>query len=116
MAEPARVAESEAFSLRLNWRQADREADYVADADGYDGSVGRIYLRDAGPQQGLWFWAMNAHGSEISRNIGSLNGVEKSARAAARMVEGAWFAAIAGSSLDRPQPKQNAYAMARAGE
>ncbi|CAM5517584.1 hypothetical protein ACHMW4_21540 [Mesorhizobium sp. UC22_110] len=116
MTEPARVAEGDAFSLRLNWRQADREADYVADADGYDGSVGRITLRDAGPQQGLWFWAMNAHGTEISRNIGSLDGIEKSARAAARMVEGAWFAAIAGSSLDRPAPKRNAYAMARAGE
>lgn len=114
MTEPARVAESEA--LRLNWRQADRDADYVADADGYDGNVGRITLRDDGPQQGLWFWVMNAHGTEISRNIGSLDGVEKSARAAARMVEGAWFAAIAGSSLDRPLPKRNAYAMARAGE
>ena len=116
MTEPARGAESEALPLRLNWRQADREADYVADADGYDGCVGRIYLRGDGPQQGLWFWAMNAHGSEISRNIGSLNGVEKSARAAARMVEGAWFAAIKGSSLDRPLPRRNAYAMARTGE
>lgn len=116
MTEPARVAESEALPLRLNWRQADREADYVADANGYDGSVGRIYLRSDGPQQGLWFWAMNAHGSEISRNIGSLNGVEKSARAAARRVEGAWFAAIAGSSLDQSAPKRNAYATARAGE
>lgn len=114
MTEPARVAGSE--PLRLHWRQAEREADYIADADGYDGSVGRIYLHDAGPQQGLWFWAMNAHGAEISRNIGSLNGVEKSARAAARMVEGAWFAAIAGSSLDRLPSKRNIYAMARAGE
>jgi hypothetical protein len=32
------------------------------------------------------------------------------------MVEGAWFEAIKGSSLDRPAPARNAYAMAKAGE
>lgn len=52
---------------------------------------------------------MNAHGAEISRNVGEIHGIEPSARAAARMVEDAWFAAIKGS-------KSNAYAIAKAGE
>jgi len=59
---------------------------------------------------------MHAHGFEVSRNISPLHGVEGSAAAAARMVEDAWFAAIAGSSLDRPPPTRNPYAMAKAGE
>jgi len=33
-----------------------------------------------------------------------------------RRFEGAWFAAIKGSSLDRPPPARNAYTMAKAGE
>jgi hypothetical protein len=118
MAEPAKVADGEALPLILKWRQTwpDSEADYVATADSYNGSVGRIYRYDHGPQEGLWFWAMQAYGAEISRNLDKLHGVEKSARAAARMVEDAWFAAIKGSSLDRPAPKRNAYEMAKAGE
>jgi hypothetical protein len=69
MAEPEKVADSDPLPLRLHWRQTwpDKEADYVADADGYTGGVGRIYRYGHGPQQGLWFWAMNAHGPEISR-------------------------------------------------
>lgn len=63
---------------------------------------------------------MQAHGyglcrrtvTEISRNFGELHGVERSARAAAHMVEDAWFKAIRGSSLDTPAPQRNAYAMA----
>lgn len=101
MTEPARIAGSGALPLRLSWRQADREADYVADADGYAGSVGRIYLHDAGPQQGMWFWAMNADGCENRRSIAGLSGIEKSARAAARMVEDAWFAAVAATTSVR---------------
>jgi hypothetical protein len=118
MAEPEKVANGEALPLRLHWRETwpDRDADYVADADGYSGGVGRIYRHDAGPQQGMWFWSLTAHGPEISRAADKLHGVEQSPRAAARMVEGAWFAAIKGSSLDRPAPKRNAYAMAKAGE
>lgn len=118
MAEPAKVADGEALPLLLKWRQTwpDKEADYVADASNYNGSVGRIYLYEHGPQKGMWFWAMNAFGPEISRNVGKLSGVEPSARAAAHMVEEAWFAAIKGSTLDRPIPKRNAYEMVKAGE
>lgn len=119
MTEPQKVADGEALPLRLRWRETwpDRpSADYVAEGEGYAGTIGRIYIYDAGPQQGMWFWAMHAHGPEISRNVGELHGVEKSPRAAARMVEDAWFAAIKGSSLDRPAPKRNAYAAAKAGE
>jgi len=64
----------------------------------------------------MWFWAMNAFGPEISQNVGILTGVERSARAAARMVEDAWFAAIRGSSLDVPAPRRNAYELVKAGE
>lgn len=115
MSEPQGVAACEALPLCLNWRQTspDSEADYVAETDTYEDTVGRIYRHDAGPQTGLWFWAMQADGHEISRNIGQLHGVERSARAAAHMVEAAWFNAIKGSSLDRPAPKRNAYAMAK---
>ena len=118
MAEPAKVADGEALPLRLHWRQMwpERDADYVAEADTYNDLVGRIYRHDDGAQAGMWFWSMTAFGHEISRNIGKLTGFERSARAAARMVEDAWFAAIKGSSLDRPPPKRNAYEVAKAGE
>jgi hypothetical protein len=58
---------------------------------------------------------MQADSHETSRNVGELHGVERSARAAAHMVEDAWFKAIRGSSLDLPAPKWNAYAMAKSG-
>lgn len=118
MAEPAKAPDSEALPLQLKWRQTwpEHGADYVAVAPNYDDTVGRIYLITGGPEKDLWFWAMNAHGREVSRNIGKLSGVEPSARAAARKSEEAWFAAIKGSSLDRPLPKRNAYAPAKAGE
>jgi hypothetical protein len=118
MAEPEKVADGEALPLRLKWRQSwpDREADYVAHADAYGDIVGRIYRHDSGEQTGKWFWSMTAFGYEISRNVGRLTGFEVSPRAAARMVEDSWFAAIKGSSLDRPPPKRNAYDMAKAGE
>ena len=117
MAEPAKAPDGEAITLLLNWRQTwpEHSADYVAAAPNYDDTVGRIYLITGGPEKDLWFWAMNAHGREVSRNIGKLSGVAPSPRAAARMVEHAWFAAIKGSSLDRPPPKRNAYAAAKAG-
>jgi hypothetical protein len=59
---------------------------------------------------------MNAHGAEISRTADKLHSVEQSPRAAAHMVESAWFEAIRGSSLDRSASARNAYAMAKAGE
>jgi hypothetical protein len=52
---------------------------------------------------------------EISQSANKLHGVERSPTAVVRMVEGTWFEAIKGSSLDRPAPKRNAYAMAKAG-
>lgn len=118
MAEPEKVADGEALPLLLKWRQTwpDKEADYTALADGYGGNVGRIYLHDSGPLQGHWFWSLTAHGPQISRNLDKLHGEAPSARAAAHMVEDAWFAAIKGSSLDRPIPKRNAYEMVKAGE
>jgi hypothetical protein len=118
MAEPEKVADGDPLPLRLHWRLTwpDKDADYVADADGYIGGVGRIYRHEHGPQKGGWFWAMNAHGPEISRAADKLHGVERSPRAAAHMVEDAWFEAIRGSSLDRPAPRRNTYDMAKAGE
>ncbi|MGN6535121.1 MAG: hypothetical protein ACTHKQ_05245 [Mesorhizobium sp.] len=117
MAEPVKVADGEAITLRLKWRQTwpDKEADYAADASNYD-HVGRIYRHNGGPQDGKWFWSLTAFGPEISRNIGNCTGTEDTPRAAARMVEDAWFAAIKGSTLDRPPPKRNAYELAKAGE
>lgn len=116
MAEPEKVADSEALPLRLHWRLTwlDREADYVAEAPGSSKTVGRIMLIDGGPQKGLWEWAMNGFGP--NNRIGTSHGVERSARAAAHMVEDDWFAMIRDSSLDVPAPKRNAYAMAKAGE
>lgn len=52
--------------LRLKWRQTleDKEADYVAEAPSYNGSVGRIYLHDTGGYlKGSWFWAFQAFGA-----------------------------------------------------
>lgn len=117
MTEPAKVADGEALPLRLKWLATwpDKEADFSALAVGYHDSVGRIYLYDSSPSK-TWFWAMNAHGPEVSRNVGALHGIAGSARAAARLVEDAWFAAIKGSALDRPEPKRNAYELAKAGE
>jgi hypothetical protein len=75
-----------------------REVDDAADASNYD-HVGRIYRHNGGPQDGKWFWSLTAFGPEISRNIGNCTGTEDTPRAATRMVEDAWFAAIKGSSL-----------------
>jgi len=109
------------IALKLRWRHTwdDKDNDYVAETDAYQGSVGRIYLHDSGGHlNGNWFWAMNAHGPEVSRNIEPLSGYEPSPRRAAREVEKAWFAAIRGSSLDTqsPVPSKNAYAAAKARE
>jgi hypothetical protein len=91
--------EDHEITLRLRWKQtwADKENDYCAEAPAYQGSVGRIYLFEHGPQQGQWFWAMNAHGPDISRNIGKLSGVASSARKAAREVEDSWVESIKGT-------------------
>lgn len=62
-------------SLGLRWRHTwpDREDDFAAAVDGYGGPVGRIYKeRKPGALEDHRFWAMNAHGPEISRNIGAL--------------------------------------------
>lgn len=107
------------IELRLRWKHTwdDKENDFVAEVDGYAGSVGRIYRHDSGGYlKGNWFWAMNAHGPEISRNIEPLFGFEPTPRKAAREVEKAWFAAIRGSSLDMPPPVKNGYLAAKEGE
>lgn len=108
--------EDHEITLRLKWRQTwtDRENDYVAETPTYNGSIGRIYLYEAGPQQGQWFWAMNAHDPHISRNIGALSGCETSARRAGKAVEDAWFAAIRGTLHEQgPKPSVNAYRVAK---
>ena len=107
---------SETIPLRLRWRQTwlDRENDFAAEATAYKGSVGRIYQHDHGPTAGKWFWAFNAFGDDISRNIGAVSGYADSARLAAKAVEDCWFAAIKGSRLDVPEPQGNAYAAAKA--
>lgn len=110
----------EEIPLRLRWRQTweDKEADYVAEAPTYKGTVGRIYYvpEHHGPQEGRWFWAFQAFGDHISRNVGKLTGHEDSARAAARQVENAWFLAIKGTAHDRPTAEPspaNTYAAAK---
>ena len=104
--------------LRLKWRQtwADKENDFTAEAPTYQGTVGRIYLHEAGPQQGQWFWSMVAHGSEVSRNVGILSGFQPSPRRAAKEVEDSWAAAIRGTIHEqgsKPSSPMNAYAAAK---
>lgn len=113
MAEPARATDGEA--LRLHWRQTwpEKDADYCAEAAGTGEAVGRIYTDKNGPLKGVWFWSMTASGPDISRNVGELSGTAMSPREAARLVEDAWFAAIRGTSLERPTPRLNAYAAAK---
>jgi len=48
--------------------------------------------------------------------IGTSHGIERPACAVAHMVEDAWSALVAGSSLDVPAPKPNAREMAKTGE
>jgi hypothetical protein len=64
------------IDLLLKWRQTwpDKDADFVADSTTYHGNIGRIYRVDHDPMAGKWFWAVNAFGAEISRNIGALSG------------------------------------------
>lgn len=111
------MSDDHEIELRLRWRHtwADKEQDFVAEADGYDGTVGRIYqeVRPGGLDT-WWLWAMNAHGHDISRNFQPLSGHEGTPRQAAQQVEKAWFLAIKGSSLDVPGPAvRNAYAAAK---
>lgn len=105
------------IELRLRWRHTweDRESDFVAEAPGYDGPVGRIYESiQPGGTGTHWFWAMNAHGDFISR-AGKNSGYEATPRQAAQQVEKAWFEAIKDSSLERAVavPAANAYAAAK---
>lgn len=111
------------IDLLLKWRQTwpEKDADYIAESTTYHGSIGRIYRieENHGPMGGKWFWAFNAFGPEISRNIGQLTGHTDSPREAAREVERSWFAAIEGSSLDVPAvpvKAGNSYAVAKGRE
>jgi hypothetical protein len=111
-----------AIHLTLRWRHTwpDQEDDFAAEAPGYDGSVGRIYLQEAGPLQGQWEWSMTAHAYDILRDA-SMHGVARSARTAAKEVEDCWFRAIKGSRCEgvaatSTETKINAYARASGGE
>jgi hypothetical protein len=78
----------------------------------------------AGGKRKSW----NSYGDKMTNTHENLNGlgpamlatfdIKSSAcfREAAYAVETAWFAAIKGSALDRPEPKRNAYELAKAGE
>lgn len=106
------------IELKLHWRHTwpDKEDDFVAEAPTYDDSVGRIYKSlKAGSLDHHWFWAMNAHGFDISR-AGTLSGYEASPRKAAKAVEDAWFQAIRGSSHEVAPPTKNSYAAAKGRE
>lgn len=95
------------IKLRLRWRQTwpDREQDFVAEAAGYQGSIGRIYEQlKAGTLDKHWFWSFQAYSGEVSRNIGATTGHESTAREAAREVERCWFAAIKGTVLENAVP------------
>lgn len=104
------------IELKLRWRHTweEKDNDFVAEAPGHPDTVGRIYESIKPGGTGThWFWAMNAHGPQVSRNIGKLSGYEDTPRKAARQVEKAWFEAIRGSSLEVAPPTKNAYAAAK---
>lgn len=99
MTEPPVAPYGGAMPLRLDWRSMNETStDFEAHADGYEGSIGRVFRRD----DGTWFWSLTASGPEISRNVGPTNGSEATSLRAARQLELTWSAAIRGSSLDRP--------------
>lgn len=105
------------ITLTLHWRHSwpDKDADYVAEAAGHDGTVGRIYESIVPGGTGThWFWAMNAHGAFVSR-AGKTSGSEATPRRAAREVEKAWAEAIRGTALEAAaaKPARNAYAAAK---
>ncbi|MCG6114220.1 MAG: hypothetical protein MEQ84_03385 [Mesorhizobium sp.] len=87
--------------LRLSWRAtwADRDSDFVANAPGYEGTVGRICQKAGGT--GIdWEWSFHAQGAEITNPGGMTRGSEPTPRLAAKRVEDAWHAAIKGTSRD----------------
>jgi hypothetical protein len=97
-------------------------ADYVA-ADpesGYEGSVGRIMLDEKSPVADIWSWSMTATWPGMAAD-GPIEGIEGSAKAAARQVEAAWERVRAGTWYDRrvqpaviaEAPPVNAYAAAK---
>lgn len=93
------------IELRLRWQLtwSDKEDDYVAEAPGCDGPVGRIYKELVpGKHEYRWFWAFQASVTAPYRRVGATSGREPSPREAAKRVEEAWFAAIEGTSLDVP--------------
>lgn len=110
--------------LTLRWRHTwpTGGPDYVAcdPESGYDGSVGRIYLDQKVKQPDRWEWSMTAHLHGIQRDS-RMQGVEGSAKAAARQVEAARERGRAGTQYDRDVaaaviaevPPVNAYAAAK---
>lgn len=106
------------IKLVLKWRQTweGKEQDFVASLPNVEGSIGRIYLYETGPQQGHWFWSFTAVAPNVSRNIGATSGVEPSPREAAKRVEDAWHAAIKGTEYENQESQSetaNAYAAAQ---
>lgn len=115
--------ESENIELKLKWSKTweDRDGDFHAHSPVFDQSVGRFYLNQSGINKDSWTWSLTAAGEGIKRHeIGALNGVESSARHAAKAIEDAWFRAIAGGILDIHNPKPvnsvNSYAAAKGRE
>ena len=103
---------AETIELSLRWMHTsdDLEGHYTAYAPTLAQPVGCISRSDGGR---IWGWAVTADDYEISRNCGPMNGQALSARHAAKAVERAWFAAIRGTSHDRPAAAVNGYAAAK---
>lgn len=117
---PGMEVEPEKIELRLKWRQTwpDRENDFVAGTEAYQGPIGRIALEDGGgDKRGWWSWAFQARGPEIRLSSGTRSGYQPTAREAAREVERTWFEAIKGSRFDVkeavPATPKNSYAAAK---
>jgi len=111
--EPVMAPDGEAMperiDLRLKWRQtwAEKEEDFVAQADGYRGNIGRIYRGNYHIER--WHWSFQASGDGIDREAQHNGGVTATARQAAMCVEEIWFRFFP----DRPSaPSRNAYAEA----
>lgn len=120
---PRMTQESENIELKLKWTKTweDREGDFHAHSPVFDQTVGRFYLNESGANKDSWTWSLTAAGEGVKRHdIGALNGVEPSARHAAKAIESSWFKAIAGGILDitdkAPTAAKNSYAAAKGRE
>lgn len=110
------MIDASGIALSLKWRKTwdDKENDFVAEAPGLSGSVGRIFMMDGGSSdlRGQWYWTMNAM---LDRVVFSDSGHEPTAREAAREVEAVWFERGEPALMKQTgqKPSANAYALAK---